>query len=443
MKKNITRVVAVATLATTLVAGIATSAFATGTSKTQDNGSYGPLFLFDSSVQDPTNTFAFDADVYAAGSSANGANTTVDCPASTTAYAFASARGSESTKIDWKASTSLAFFPSTTNVKQGNVKLSGLTVGSPNDLKASGVATRDWSVGIACVSGSSDSRVYYRYITVTTASGDWTAAASDYVYPTPTLTYTKAGATFHTGDTVNAVIDANAIPDGFSVAYQWYANGTAITLNGTGASYTTVANDAGKHFTVDAIYTRSTYTTVTKTSANSDNVQGDAVTSGTVTVNASVVAPTPGQLSLDVANGASATLTGALNGSNKSVSTGSLPDLTVKDGRIDTMDGWDLTASVSDFQKGSDIIGKSQLGIAPSISSRPTDGNAVANTARVAGAAFTSDYTLASSAKITGGTTDKTYVGDTVVTGTLTLVAPQWKPAGTYSATMTVTVTSK
>ena len=459
MRKTITRVALVATLATSMVASFATTANAAGTNKTQSNGSAGPLFLFDSGVNFPVNTFGFDADAYAAGSSSP--NTTIDCPSGNTAKAFATARGTESTKNSWVAQADLAFVSSTTTVLQGNVKLAGLTIGAPNDLKASGQATRDWSLGIACVSGSTVTSAYFRHITVTTATGVWTAAASDYVYPTPTVSYTQADAnknqspafaTPHVGDTINAVIDAAAIPDGFNVAYQWYAGGNAVSSNGTSASYVTVDNDAGKTFTVKATYSRTDYTSVEKTSAASLSVEGTSVVAGDVAVNAEVVAATNGQLALDVVSNASTTLNGVRSTTpgatlNKSVSTGSLPNLTVNDGRVQTLDGWDLTAKVTDFTKGSDVIGKTQLGIAPAIASRPTDGNAVASAARAVGDAYTGtnsdEYKLASSAKITGATTDKTYVGATVVNGTLTLVAPQWKPAGTYTATMTVTVVSK
>ncbi|MEY4367908.1 MAG: hypothetical protein RLZ28_1323 [Actinomycetota bacterium] len=459
MRKTITRVALVATLATSMVASFATTANAAGTNKTQANGSYGPMFLFDSGVNFPVSTLAFDADAYAAGS--NTPSTTIDCPASTTAKAFATARGTESTKTSWTAYADLAFVGGTTTVLQGNLKLSGLTQGTASDLKATGVATRDWSLGIACVSGSSVTRAYYRYISVTTATGVWTAAASDYVYPTPGISYTQAVANQnhtpnayalpHVGDTINAVIDAAAIPEGFDVAYQWYAGANAVSSNGTSASYVTVDNDAGKTFTVKATYTRTDYTTVNKTSAASATVEGTSVVSGGVTVNATVVDANNGQLALDVASGANVTLSGVRDaGTNKSVSTGTLPTLTVNDGRVQSLDGWTLTAKLTDFTNSAvtpnSVIGKTQLGIAPAIVSQPTDGTATANTARVVGDAFTGansdEYKLASATPITGATTDKTYVGATQVNAALRLVAPQWKRAGTYTATMTVTVVS-
>jgi len=121
----------------------------------------------------------------------------------------------------------------------------------------------------------------------------------------------------------------------------------------------------------------------------------------------------------------------------------------VNDGRVVTRDGWDLTAKVADFVNSTNNaikIGAAQLRIAPTITSTTaTAGNIAAGTAgNVVNS--TTAFTLATAPKIgdaTVGNTTAAYVGSTVVNAGLTLTAPQWKPAGTYTSTVTITVTSK
>ena len=469
MKKITARVAVVAVLATALVAGMATNANAAGTNATQVNGSDGPLYIWNAANTALISSGAYSTTAIAAGSKTD-VTAPLTCPSSSDgAAAFVSKRGNERRSIStatgsdlpngWIAQTGASFSSGTKNVIGANIKISGLTNGTASDVKVAG----DYSLGIACTSSSGAvvDRVFYNYITTTGSAGDWTAAATDYVYPTPGLSYTQvvanqshtpnAYALPHVGDIINAVIDAASIPDGFTVHYQWYAGANMVGTDS--ASYTTVDSSAGKVFTVSATYTRSGYTDVVKTSVASASVEGTAVISGGLTLNASVVAASDGQLALDVpvGAGASVTLNGALDGSNKSVSTGTLPSVTVNDGRVVSLPGWNLTAKMTDFTNTgvtpNSVISKTQLGITPAIVSQPTDGTATAKAARSVGAAYTGagldEYLLAEATAVTGGTTDKTYVGATVVNAALSLVAPQWKAAGTYTATMTVTVTSK
>ena len=457
MKKSIVRVAVAATVAATLVAGFATAASATaGTNTTQQNGSAGPVHLFLSGSYASANTaFAWTDNVIASGSKDDITVPVACASTSTSAAVFLSAVGSEGTKSSWSAFAAASFVNGTTNVSQANLKPAGLTSGTPGAgaVKASG---GNFSLGLACLSnnGVTVDKTFYRRIAVTATTGAWTAAATDYVYATPTVNYTASQANItaartvlHTTDTLHAVVDSAVVPDQFSVAYQWYANGSAVS-NATGADYLTVLNDAGKVFTVKATYSRSGFPDVVTTSAATASVEGDAVVSGTVTLNASVTDATNGQLSLSIPNNASATLGNAHLVSNYSTSTGSLGDITVNDGRVVTRDGWDLKASATDFVNGSNsaiVIDKSQLGIAPSITSRPAAGNAVAGSAATAGST-SYPFTLATSAAFGNATVGNTVadnVGATVVNATLTLVAPQWKPAGTYTSTLTVTVYSK
>jgi hypothetical protein len=465
MKKSIVRVAIAATVASALVAGFATAAQAVvGTNTTQANGSAGPLNLFNGGTYQgtPSTVFAWTDNVIASGDTVD-ITAPVSCPVgSTSAAAFLAARGSESTKSSWSAYAAASFVSGTTNVSQANVKPAGLTSGTPGAgaVKAAG---GNYSLGVACLSNSGVTvdKVFYRYIAVTATTGAWTAAATDYVYANPTITITQSAANIahdavqgaiayarpHTTDVLNADVAQASIPDQFSVAYQWYANGVAVS-GATAADYTTVLNDAGKVFTAKATFTRAGFADVVTTSAATPAVEGDAVVSGPVTLNATVVDAVNGQLSLSVPNNAVATLGSASLVGNYSTSTGSLGAMTVNDGRVVTRDGWDLKASATDFVNGANsaiVIDKSQLGIAPSITSRPSAGNSVAGSASTAGQT-SYPFTLASSAAFGAATVGNTVandVGATVVNAALTLVAPQWKPAGTYTSTLTLTVYSK
>jgi hypothetical protein len=454
MKKTLSRVAVVATIAATLVGGFGVSANAAGTTTTQANGSYGPLraFLAGSYVSDAGTSFAWSDNVIASASTTD-ITTALVCPdSSTSAAVFLSARDHESTKADWKAYAPAAFVNGTTTVSQANLKPSGLTSGTPGAgaVKAAG---GDFSLGVACLSNSGVTvdRKFYRYITVTASTGAWTAAATDYVYSTPTISVTQSSdnashdpafAQPHVGDTLNATVGSN-VADGFTVSYQWYANGSAVT-NATNNSYTTVTNDAGKVFTVVASYTRSGFTTVNKTSSATNAVEGDAVVSGDIDVSASVLDATNGQLALSIPNNASASLSSASLVNNYSTSTGDLGQITINDGRVVTRDGWDLRVSATDFTNAGDNsikIGKAWLAFEPFVVSSPDNGNIQAGTASEAGST-SYPYTLASQDAL-GNTQAENTVGTTVINAHLKLVAPQYKPSGTYTATVTVTVYSK
>jgi hypothetical protein len=454
MKKSLSRVAVVATIAATLVGGFGAAAQAVGTTTTQANGSYGPVraFLAGSYVADAATAFAWSDNVIASASTTDIASA-LSCPVgSESAAVFLSARGSESTKSSWKAFAGAAFVGGTTTVSQANLKPAGLTSGTPGAgaVKSAG---GDYSLGVACLSNSGVTvdRAYFRHISVTATSGAWTAAATDYVYATPTITVTRlqsnidhvnpSYAALHTGDTLNAAVGSN-IADGFDVSYQWYSNGSIVS-GATASNYTTVTNDAGKAFTVVATYAKLGFASVSKTSSATNAVEGDAVVSGDITVSASVLDATNGQLALSIPNNASASLSSASLVNNFSTSTGVLGEITINDGRVVTRDGWNLRVSATDFTKSNNNsvkIGKEWLGFTPFLVSSPSNGNVAAGTASVAGST-SYPYTLASQAAL-GNTQAENTVGQTIVNANLKLVAPQYKASGTYTATVTVTVYS-
>lgn len=163
----------------------------------------------------------------------------------------------------------------------------------------------------------------------------------------------------------------------------------------------------------------------------------DPSQTGDITLDPSTLDATNGVLSLEVPVGAAATFNAPTLVNNKSTTTGTLGQFTVKDGRVVTRQGWTLSADLVDFvntSNGTISIGKAQLGLVPQIVSSDEVGVTVGST-QIAGAA-TYASTFAEGAPANSA-------GNTVLNAALTFVAPQDKPAGTYHSTMTLTVVSK
>jgi len=464
------RVAVAAGVSLALVAGFGAVAQATpvtGTSKVQANGSSGPLALFDQTptlITDVAKSFGYSEVIIGSGSTSS-SSSVITCPnTADNALPFVTDVGGELlSPATFQATADYIPLSGAKTVTSPNLTLSGMGAGL---LGASGVKSTGgrFSMGVACTkNGNQTVAAFFRDITVKASApkdGSYTVAATSYVFTKPTTSVTRLTANinhtnptygaFHTGDTVNAVVADAVVPDGYTLTYQWKANGSTIA-NATGSSYITTTNDAGKTFTVDAIYTKGS-DVQTVTSNATASLEGDAVISGDVSVSATTTGATNGQLSLSVPSPMSASLTGPTLVSGYSTTTGDLGQVSVVDGRIVTLDGWDLkmdtktVGGTTSFVNQADPtikIAATQLGIAPRIVGSPGNTNAVKGTDQVAGATVF-PVTLASSAKVTTpGDSNTSYVGTTNVNATLTLVAPQWKPAGTYAATFTLTVVSR
>jgi hypothetical protein len=162
----------------------------------------------------------------------------------------------------------------------------------------------------------------------------------------------------------------------------------------------------------------------------------DPTLTGSIAMSATTTAAVNGALSLSVPASAAATFGSPTLVNNKSTTTGTLPNVTVTDDRVVTRQGWTLSANVADFVNGSVTIGKANLGIVPSVVAGSTTASGVtAGTATVAGSA-TYPFTFAEAAA-------NQTVGNSVLGGNLTFVAPQDKAAGTYTSTLTLTLASK
>jgi hypothetical protein len=164
----------------------------------------------------------------------------------------------------------------------------------------------------------------------------------------------------------------------------------------------------------------------------------DPVT-GEQTTNISVPSqPTDGSLSLVAPSGATTTFGAPTLIDNTSVSVGTLPSVKVVDNRQVSKPGWSIEADVRDFVLATDAsvtIPKTNVGLLSEVDPTLTDATGVVPaTEQVAGrATYPAPYVLAPAGS---------GVGTSVVGGHIVLVAPQEKPAGTYTSTLSLTLKS-
>ncbi len=254
----------------------------------------------------------------------------------------------------------------------------------------------------------------------------WNAYASSAFNPNPAVVGTKE--VIASTLTPSTLINGNI--DGVLASGGNYSLGVACTINNgvtvVGAFYRTIAMTA-----VTGAYT--------VTAVGEGGGGGGGSSTGEITLSATTIAAENGVLALTVPAGAAATFGTPTLVSGLSTTTGTLGAFTVNDGRAVTQEGWDLTANVTDFVNSADtsiVIGKTQLGLVPSVTSAGTTATGVtAAAAQVAGSA---SYPAA----FASGAANNT-VGDSVLNAGLTFVAPANKAAGTYTSTLTLTVVSK
>jgi hypothetical protein len=359
MNKKTLRFGGIAVVTGILIAGVASVASAA----TQTNGSDGPLHIYNGSgnLVSPSTTIKWsmtDSESYASASSTD-ATAKLVCPSDSTAYAtFISAQGQERVKANWKAYETAGFAGGVKEIEGANITPDQQTNGTPGQasLQSSGGS---FSLGVACTktNGNVVTAAFYRYITVTPGTGDFTATATADVVSTPSPTPTPVN--------------------------------TALT--------------------------------------------------GSIALSATTTAAVNGTLSLSVPANAAATFGSPTLVANKSTTEGTLPNVTVTDGRVVTRQGWTLSANVADFVNASDntiTIGKANLGIQPTVVAGSTTATGV--TAGTATIAEDADYpfTFAEGAA-------NNAVGNSVLGGNLVFVAPQEKAAGTYTSTLTLTLASK
>jgi hypothetical protein len=140
-----------------------------------DGPSDGAMFIYDGtdSLVAPGTKLAWNADAFA------NANKTGDyveflCPnTSTGGFSFISEPGNERSPKEWKLNSQLGFKPGTQSLLAPVLTPDWLINGDFAQVKAKG---GNYSLGFACVenNGLTVSRVFFRHITVTAGTGDWT-----------------------------------------------------------------------------------------------------------------------------------------------------------------------------------------------------------------------------------------------------------------------------
>ncbi len=435
-KKMRAAAIGAVTIATVLVAAGAASAV------TQGNGSAGAVYVYDTNGAATTNSTSFGwSDDAIASSSAANQNGVFTCNANSTgSYAFitlASKSNAATTPSTWDASKSLGSRVASKDLLNVNLAPSSFNLGAPAGVKNAGGS---YYLGLACTSnnGLTVEAAYYRTVTVTATSGAYsttdTVLTNQFRVTTQPQSQTVAGGS---DVTFTAAFGGTDPAAGTNIKWQkaestatstWadVPSATTGTLVVTGVTIdadngdlyrAAVSNDNGSSF----IYSDAATLTV-------------SATTGSVGMNATVVNAVDGTLSLAVPANASVTFGAATLVSNFSTSTGVLPNITVNDARVHSRPGWNLTASVSDFSFSTNTISKSQLGLVPAVVSATAAGTSAGSTLTAGTAVYP--------AVIATGLAANT-VGNTVLNGALTFVAPQDKPAGTYTSTMTLTLTSK
>lgn len=345
-----------------LVAGGSSMAFAAAPAA-QDNGSDGPMYLFDTNIElitDADRVIGWEEELIgSAGTSAYDVAQT--CPAGTDGAAFfLSPVGSERNVQAWNAYATALFNPQPVVAGAKEIMASTLTPNTFINGNARGAqaAGGNYSLGVACTiyNGVKVVGAFYRTIQMTPVTGAFTV--------TP--------------------VDSGDVPP-------------------------------------------------------EPEVPVDPSTQGTVALAPTITGAVNGVLSLNVPVGAAATFGTPSLVNNKSTTTGTLGAITVNDGRVLTVNGWELSANVADFVNSADAtntIGKTQLGFAPTITAAGTTATGITTAAaQVAGSA---SYPAMFASAAAGNT-----VGASVLDAGLTFVAPQAKAAGTYTSTMTLTVVSK
>jgi phosphate transport system substrate-binding protein len=117
-----------------------------------------------------------------------------------------------------------------------------------------------------------------------------------------------------------------------------------------------------------------------------------------------------------------------------SVVTGALPAIRVYDGRVTSDQGWDLAANLTPFVNtadGGQVIGTRNVGLRAIVISTTAAGAVAALPQHAGHAVYPASFASGSGA------------GETVLGGEVTLVSPADSPAGTYTATLTLTITSR
>lgn len=205
--------------------------------------------------------------------------------------------------------------------------------------------------------------------------------------------------------------------------------GTGTVTNGVATYTTSVLTDGAYEF--KAKYTSSN----TSTWASSALSGGFSVTVGDSIKSTSIGVTIPAGVGALVYTGvpASVSLGTASLSNGKLVASGSLSGITVSDTRQLGSSSWSLTGQVGDFADGAKTLDGKYLGWTPALSGTGNAGTAGAAVVAGSGSGLKAASVLASGSVVDGSPT-------TAVGASLSLAAPSNTPAGSYTATLTLTL---
>jgi hypothetical protein len=281
------------------------------------------------------------------------------------------------------------------------------------------------------------------FLTISADGSTYTTSATvptNAVATTTTLTANPTTPTAGSPVTLTATVAASDTAGNDAVGSVQFFNGatslgTAAVSGGQATLTTTTLPVGSNSITATFTPTDATKFKASTSSAQTVTVSGGAANTETLTV--AVGSQTSGSLTLTVSNTPVSLSQPASNGTVLD-GTGKLSAVTVSDSRLPSQPGWDLTGAVSDFNSGSNTFSGADLGWTPQIATANANKDVTPGAVVTAGTnpGLKGGAPLASAAAGKGG-------GTTVLGAGLDLQIPFTTPAGNYSATLTVTLTSK
>ncbi|MEA9987181.1 hypothetical protein [Subtercola sp. RTI3] len=301
----------------------------------------------------------------------------------------------------------------------GDPIAAGTTLAFNKQVVASPTATNDGTVVYPGVADATDVRTFIAPVGSERTPSAWSAIAPGGFYP-------------GTHDVLLPTMTLDS-----------HTNGNLASVKANGGTYSlgfALTNNNALSIASGAVY----YTTITVTPVTGAWTFATPVATGPATppsgsfdqnIAATTVAAQDGTLNLVSSAKTTNVLNAATLVNNLSTSTGTVGNFTVQDGRVVSHPGWTVTSSVTDFTNGTTTIDKKQLGITPKAGATALPAGVTLAVAQAAGSAV--NPALLASSGLTAA------IASTDLDADLTFVAPADKPAGTYTAKLTITLASK
>jgi hypothetical protein len=299
-------------------------------------------------------------------------------------------------------------------------------------LSVAGPAGQTYEFVVECRAGTTPNFVQSTFVTFDATGANWTSSPTPPVQAQNTATALAANFTSVPFGT-NVTLTATVTPSGATGNVQFIEGGvvfaTVSLTNGTASTSTSTLqvgdHSITAHYVGNAAFNASTSTAVTVTVT-------PAGTSGSETINVNVPL-SEGVFTLTVSS-TPVQMTDAVNNGTQFVSTGTLSDVTVSDGRLQSAPGWSVSGQVSDFTSGGNSFSGTNLGWTPAVKTQNAASDVVAGPVVAPGTTpgLKGGSGLASAGVAKG-------IGTSVLNAALDLRVPLTTKVGAYSALLTVT----